>query len=63
MLYLDIVGDPFDEVGGILVLHVEHLLVDFLHAHATTEHRRHRQVSEEKKAITQIIMQIKIRIK
>ena len=34
---LDVVGDPFDEVGGVLVLDVEHLLVDFLGGHATAE--------------------------
>ena len=28
---LDIVGDPLDKVGGVLVLHVQHLLVDLLH--------------------------------
>ena len=27
---LDVVGDPFNEVRGVLVLNVEHLLVDFL---------------------------------
>ena len=35
---LDVVGDPFDKVGAVLVLHVQHLLVDFLHGHAATEH-------------------------
>merc|ERR1712072_1610125 len=34
---LDVVGDPFDEVGAVLVLDVEHLLVDLLGGHATTE--------------------------
>ena len=34
---LDVVGDPFDEVGGVLVLDVEHLLVDFLGGHAAAE--------------------------
>ena len=28
---LDIVGDPFDEVGRVLVLYVQHLLVNLLH--------------------------------
>ena len=28
---LDVIGDPLDEVGGVLVLNVEHLLVDLLH--------------------------------
>ena len=27
---LHVVRDPFDEVGGVLVLHVEHLLIHFL---------------------------------
>merc|ERR1719399_307267 len=34
---LDVVGDPFNEVGGVLVLNVEHLLVDLLGGHAATE--------------------------
>ena len=34
---LDVVGDPLDEVGGVLVLDVEHLLVDFLGGHAAAE--------------------------
>ena len=33
-----VVGDPLDEVGGVLILDVEHLLVDLLHGHASTEH-------------------------
>jgi hypothetical protein len=35
---LDVVGDPFHEVGRVLVLDVEHLLVDLLGGQATTEH-------------------------
>merc|ERR1711893_353497 len=35
---LDVVGDPFNDVAAVLVLHVEHLLVDLLHGHAATEH-------------------------
>merc|ERR1719360_368179 len=35
---LDVVGDPFNEVGGVLVLDVQHLLIDFLGGHAATEH-------------------------
>ena len=35
---LDVVGDPLDEVRRVLVLDVEHLLVDFLGRHAATEH-------------------------
>jgi len=42
---LDIVGNPLDEVGGVLVLDVEHLLVDFLHRHASSEHCCDGQVS------------------
>jgi len=34
----DVVGDPFNEVGRVLVLNVEHLLVNFLGGHAATEH-------------------------
>ena len=42
---LDVVGDPLDEVGRVLVLDVEHLLVDLLHRHASAEDGRHRQVT------------------
>jgi len=35
---LDVVGDPFDEVRRVLVLNVEHLLIDLLGGHAATEH-------------------------
>mmetsp|Transcript_13666 Transcript_13666/g.19951 ORF Transcript_13666/g.19951 Transcript_13666/m.19951 type:complete len:499 (-) Transcript_13666:33-1529(-) len=35
---LDVVGDPLDEVGRVLVLDVEHLLVNLLGGHAATEH-------------------------
>jgi hypothetical protein len=35
---LDVVRDPLDELGGVLVLDVEHLLVDLLGGHAATEH-------------------------
>ena len=34
---LDVVGDPLDEVRRVLVLDVEHLLVDLLGGHAATE--------------------------
>jgi hypothetical protein len=33
---LDVVGDPLDEVGGVLVLDVSHLVLDFLHGDLTT---------------------------
>merc|ERR1719258_990005 len=35
---LDVVGDPLDEVARVLVLDVEHLLVNLLHGHAAAEH-------------------------
>jgi len=34
---LDVVWDPLDEVRRVLVLDVEHLLVDFLHGHTSSE--------------------------
>merc|ERR1711939_740758 len=34
---LDVVGDPLNEVRGVLVLHIEHLLIDLLGGHAATE--------------------------
>ncbi|KFR13918.1 hypothetical protein N306_03239, partial [Opisthocomus hoazin] len=42
---LDVVGDPLDEVGAVLVLDVEHLLVHLLHGHAAAEDGGHRQVA------------------
>ena len=45
---LDVVRDPFDEEGRVLVLDVEHLFVDFLHGHAAAEHGSNRQVSRYK---------------
>eukprot|EP00967_Tisochrysis_lutea_P103247 scaffold155771_cov15-Tisochrysis_lutea.AAC.1 len=36
---LDVVGDPLHEVGAVLVLHVEHLLIDLLGGHAAAELR------------------------
>jgi hypothetical protein len=41
---LDVVGNPLDEVGGVLVLDVQHLLVHLLHGHAASEDRGHGQV-------------------
>merc|ERR1711963_1279189 len=35
---LHVVRDPFDEVAAVLVLDVQHLLVDLLHGHASSEH-------------------------
>merc|ERR1719421_1628974 len=34
---LDVVGDPFNEVRGVLVLDVEHLLVNLLGGHSSSE--------------------------
>ena len=34
---LDVVGDPLHEVGAVLVLDVQHLLIHLLHGHAATE--------------------------
>merc|ERR1711994_925197 len=42
---LDVVGDPFNEVAAVLVLDVEHLLVDLLHGHASTEHGSNGEVT------------------
>merc|ERR1712039_665419 len=39
---LDVVRNPLDEVGGVLILHVEHLFVHLLRGHPTTEKRRSR---------------------
>jgi len=44
---LDVVGDPLDEVGGVLVDDVEHLLVHFLGGHAPAEHAGAGQVPRE----------------
>ena len=35
---LDVVWDPFNEVRGVLVLYIEHLLVNLLGGHSTSEH-------------------------
>ena len=42
---LDVVRDPFDEVAAVLVLHIQHLFVDFLHGHTSSEHGCDSQVS------------------
>ena len=36
----DVVGDPLNEIRRVLVLDVQHLLVDFLSGHTTTEEGR-----------------------
>merc|ERR1719168_437869 len=40
-----VVGDPLHEVGGVLVLHIEHLLVHLLHGHPAPEASGHGEVS------------------
>ena len=42
---LHIVGDPFNEVAAVLVLDVQHLFVDLLHGHTSTEHGGYGEVS------------------
>jgi len=42
---LDVVGNPFDEVRGVLVLDVKHLLIDLLGGHAATEEARGSEVT------------------
>jgi len=42
---LDIVGDPFDEVAAVLVLYVQHLLVNLLHGHTSSEHGGYGEVT------------------
>merc|ERR1712029_1011905 len=42
---LDIVRDPLHEVGGVLVLDSEHLLVNFLHGHPTPEDGGNSEIS------------------
>ena len=34
---LDVIRNPFNEVRRVLVLNIQHLLIDFLHGHASTE--------------------------
>merc|ERR1711976_551217 len=42
---LHVVGDPFHKVAAVLVLDIEHLLINLLHGHTTTEHGGHCQVA------------------
>merc|ERR1711998_518599 len=42
---LDVVGDPLDKVARVLVLDIEHLLVDLLGGHAATEQGRAGEVA------------------
>jgi hypothetical protein len=48
---LDIVGDPLNEVGRVLVLDVKHLLIDLLHGHTASENGGNSQVPETKKVL------------
>merc|ERR1711971_390583 len=41
----DVVWDPLDEVGRVLVLNVEHLLINFLGGHSSSEHSTGSEVS------------------
>ena len=42
---LDVVRDPFDEVGRVLILDVQHLFVDFLGGHSSSEEGGGGQIS------------------
>jgi len=42
---LDVIWDPLDKVRAVLVLDVQHLLIDFLGGHAASEHGGRGQVS------------------
>ena len=42
---LDVVGDPLNKVGAVLVLDVEHLLVHLLHGHPSSEHGGNGEIS------------------
>mmetsp|Transcript_3409 Transcript_3409/g.5029 ORF Transcript_3409/g.5029 Transcript_3409/m.5029 type:complete len:239 (-) Transcript_3409:751-1467(-) len=42
---LHVVGDPLDEVRRVLVLNVQHLLIDLLRGHAATEERSASEVA------------------
>merc|ERR1719272_822913 len=41
----DVVGNPLDEVGGILILHIEHLFINLLGGHTPSEECRCGQVA------------------
>ena len=42
---LDIVRDPFNKVGAVFVLDIEHLLIHFFHGHTASENGCHCQVA------------------
>ena len=43
----NVVWNPLNEIGAVLVLDVEHLFVNFLHGHTSTEHGRDGKVAKE----------------
>lgn len=49
---LDVVGDPLDEVAAVLGLDVEHLLVDLLSRHASSEDSGSSEISSETFTLT-----------
>ena len=50
---LHVVGDPLNEVSGVLVLDVEHLLINLLHGHAAAEDGGNSQVPGKKTILAQ----------
>ena len=42
---LDIVRDPLHKVGAVLVLDVQHLLINLLHGHSSSEDSSHGEVA------------------
>jgi hypothetical protein len=42
---LNVVGDPFNEIGRVLVLYVEHLLINFFGGHSPSEQGGGGQIS------------------
>ena len=42
---LDVVGNPFNKVAAILILNIQHLIIDFLHGHTSTEHGSNSEVT------------------
>ena len=49
---LDVVGDPLDEVAAVLGLDVEHLLVNLLSGHASSEDSGSSEISSETFTLT-----------
>ena len=44
---LDVIWDPLNEIRTILILDVEHLFVNFLHRHTSSEHGCYGKVTEK----------------